>query len=64
MKELFNDYVSSLETYIMFQIKQEALKLTPELTAKGRKPISLAMGAPVELPPALVQNAIKKSYRQ
>ena len=40
MKELFNDYVQSLETYIMFQIKQETQRLTPELTAKGRKPIS------------------------
>ncbi len=61
MKELFNDYVSSLETYIMFQIKQEAQRLTPELTKRGRKPISLSMGAPVEEPPALVQNAIKKA---
>lgn len=61
MKELFNDYVSSLETYIMFQIKQEAQRLAPELTARGRKPISLSMGAPVEMPPELVQNAIKKA---
>ena len=61
MKELFNNYVSSLETYIMFRIKQEALKLTPELTARNRKPISLAMGAPVEMPPELVQNALKKA---
>ena len=61
MKELFNDYVSSLETYIMFQIKQEAQRLTPELTAKGRAPISLAMGAPVEMPPEFVQTALKKA---
>ena len=54
MKELFNDYVQSLETYIMFQIKQETQRLTPELTAKGRKPISLSMGAPVEAPPEFV----------
>ena len=54
MKELFNDYVQSLETYIMFQIKQETQRLTPELTAKGRKPITLAMGAPVKVPPAFV----------
>ena len=54
MKELFNDYVQSLETYIMFQIKQETQRLTPELTAKGRKPISLSMGAPVKVPPEFV----------
>ncbi len=58
MKELFNDYVQTLETYIMFQIKQETQRLTPELTAKGRKPISLAMGAPVEPPPAFVNQKL------
>lgn len=61
MKELFNNYVSSLETYIMFRIKQQAIALTPELTAKGRKPISLSMGAPVEMPPELVQRELKKA---
>lgn len=58
MKELFNDYVQSLETYIMFQIKQETQRLTPELTAKGRKPISLSMGAPVEPPPKFVYDKL------
>lgn len=58
MKELFNDYVQSLETYIMIQIKMETAKLAPELTAKGRAPISLAMGAPVEKPPQLVTDKI------
>ncbi len=58
MKELFNDYVQSLETYIMFQIKQETQRLTPELTAKGRKPISLAMGAPVTAPPKFVHDKL------
>lgn len=51
MKELFNDYVQSLETYIMFKIKQRTAELTEELTSKGRAPISLAMGAPVQPPP-------------
>lgn len=60
MKELFNDYVQSLETYIMIQIKMEATRLTPMLTEKGRKPISLAMGAPVERPPQLVTDKIKE----
>ena len=58
MKKLFNDYVQSLETYIMFQIKQETQRLTPELTAKGRKPISLSMGAPVEPPPKFVNDKL------
>ena len=58
MKELFNDYVQSLETYIMIQIKMETARLAPELTAKGRAPISLAMGAPVERPPQLVTDKI------
>jgi len=51
MKELFNDYVQSLETYIMFRIKQRTAELTPMLTEKGRAPISLSMGAPVDPPP-------------
>ncbi len=54
MKELFNDYVQTLETYIMIRIKMETARLTPELTAKNRAPISLAMGAPVEKPPKFV----------
>ncbi|MBQ4123539.1 aminotransferase class I/II-fold pyridoxal phosphate-dependent enzyme [bacterium] len=63
MKELFNDYVQSLETYIMFQIKQETQRLTPELIAKGRKPISLAMGAPVETPPAFVHEKLIEAIK-
>ena len=63
MKELFNDYVQSLETYIMFQIKQETQRLTPELTAKGRKPISLSMGAPVKVPPAFVTEKLIDAIR-
>lgn len=60
MKHLFNDYVQSLETYIMIKIKMETNRLTPELVAKGRAPISLAMGAPVEEPPKLVSDKIKE----
>lgn len=54
MKKLFNQYVQSLETYIMFQIVEEAAKLKPELIEKGRSPISLSMGAPVKKPPQFV----------
>lgn len=64
MQELFNNYVQSLETYIMFRIKEKVAKLTPELTAKGRAPISLSMGAPTQAPPEKVvkdlQNALNE----
>ena len=59
MQELFNDYIQSLETYIMFRIKETVARITPELTAKGRTPISLAMGAPTQNPPEFVINALK-----
>lgn len=64
MKELFNENVKSLETYIMFRIKQEAAKLAPELTAKGRAPIALAMGAPVEPPPKFVYDKLIESLNE
>ena len=51
MQEFFNDYVQSLETYIMFRIKETVAKITPELVAKNRKPIMLSMGAPTANPP-------------
>ena len=54
MKNIFNDYVKTLETYIMFTIKAEAQRLTPELTEKGRAPIYLSMGAPSDPPPKFV----------
>lgn len=61
MKELFNDYVQSLETYIMFQIVEEVAKLKPELIEKGRSPISLSMGAPVAPPPKFVIDKLKEA---
>ena len=39
MQEFFNDYVQSLETYIMFRIKETVARITPELIAKDRAPI-------------------------
>ena len=47
-KEIFNDKIKSMKNYIMFEIKARQIELTPELTAKNRKPIALSMGAPVE----------------
>ena len=61
MRELFNDYVQSLETYIMFRIKEEVARITPELIAKNRAPISLSMGAPTQKPPKLVIDSLKSA---
>ena len=59
MKKLFNDYVQSLETYIMFKIGEDVARIKPELEAKGRAPISLSMGAPVKNPPQFVIDKLK-----
>lgn len=59
MQEKFNDYVQSLETYIMFRIKETVAKITPELKAKGRAPITLSMGAPTASPPKSLTEALK-----
>lgn len=61
MKELFNNYVQSLETYIMFAIGEEVARITPELIEKGRAPISLSMGAPVAPPPQFVIDKLKET---
>ncbi len=59
LKAKFNDYVQSLETYIMFQIKQKQIELTDDLTKKGRKPIPLSMGAPVDMVPEFAVETLK-----
>lgn len=61
MKELFNQYVQSLETYIMFSIEEEVTRVTPELVEKGRAPIKLSMGAPVAPPPQFVIDKLKEA---
>lgn len=61
MREFFNDYVQSLETYIMFRIKETVAKITPELAAKNRAPIALSMGAPTAAPPKRVVDALKNA---
>lgn len=63
MKELFNDYVQSLETYIMFRIKQKTAEITPMLKEKNRAPIFLSMGAPVQNPPKFVTDKIIEVLR-
>ena len=64
MQEFFNDYVQNMETYIMFRIKDTVSKLTPELTAKNRTPISLSMGAPTQAPPQGVVKALQKALEE
>ena len=61
MQKFFNDNVQSLDTYIMFKIKETVARITPELTAKNRAPISLAMGAPTQAPPKFVIDSLKNS---
>ena len=61
MQEFFNDNVQSLDTYIMFKIKETVARITAELNAKNRAPISLAMGAPTQAPPKFVVNALKNA---
>jgi len=58
MKELFNDYVQTIETYIMFRIKETVANITPELNAKGRSPIMLSIGAPTANPPQKLISAL------
>ncbi len=60
MRELFNDYVKSITTYIMFQIKAKANQLKPELDKKSRSPIFLSMGAPTENPPKYMFDVLKQ----
>ena len=56
----FNNEIMSLDTYIMFKLKEITAKLTPELTSRGRKPISLSMGAPSANPPKFVIDKLKE----
>ena len=61
MHEFFNDYIQTLETYIMFRIKEEVARITPELKEKNRAPISLSMGAPTQTPPKFAIDALKNA---
>lgn len=64
IKNLYSDYVKTLETYIMFRIKQRTAELTPELTAKNRAPINLSIGAPVQPPPQKVLDALANALSE
>ena len=60
MRNLFNDDVMSLDTYIMFKLVEETTRLTPELKSKNRTPISLSMGAPTANPPEFLIKRLKE----
>ena len=64
IKALYSDYVKNLDTYIMFKIKQQTVKLTPELVAKDRAPIMLSIGAPTTRPPEFVIDELKKALNE
>lgn len=59
MKQFFNEFAASIDTYIMFRIKEKTNQLKEELTKKGRAPISLAMGAPTAQPPKALLDKFK-----
>ena len=59
MKQFFNEFAASIDTYIMFKIKEKMNLLSDELTRKNRAPISLAMGAPTTNPPKLIIDILK-----
>ncbi|MBR1942585.1 aminotransferase class I/II-fold pyridoxal phosphate-dependent enzyme [bacterium] len=59
MKQFFNEFAAAIDTYIMFKIKEKTAQLANELTKKGRKPISLAMGAPTTPPPKMLIEGLK-----
>ena len=59
-EKLFNKDVMSLDTYIMFKLKERTDELREELTNKNRAPISLSMGAPTMMPPKKLLDRVKE----
>lgn len=60
IEKLFNKDVMSLDTYIMFRLKEETARLKDELTARNRAPIALSMGAPTANPPQCLIDRLKE----
>lgn len=58
--KLFNKDVMTLDTYIMFKLKEITEKLKPDLIARNRAPISLSMGAPTANPPKALLDRFKE----
>ena len=59
-EKLFNKDVMSLETYIMFKLKERTEELKAGLIAKNRAPIFLSMGAPTMFPPKKLVERVKE----
>ena len=59
-EKLFNKDVMSLDTYIMFKLKEKTEELREELTLKNRSPIALSMGAPTMAPPKKLIERVKE----
>jgi LL-diaminopimelate aminotransferase len=59
VKALYAQQCQAMETYIMFKIAQRVLDLTPSLTAKGRAPIRMSIGAPTVSPPKALREYLK-----
>lgn len=60
MKNLFNEDVMSIDTYIMVKLKEKTAQLADKLTQKKRTPISLSMGAPTANPPQALIEKLKE----
>lgn len=60
IEKLFNEEVMTLDTYIMFKLKEETARLKDELTSKNRAPIALSMGAPTAKPPKFLLDRLKE----
>jgi len=64
IKALYSESIRDMETYIMFRIAKRVADLTPELTARGRAPIKLSIGAPVVDPPKVLVDVFKQAMDQ
>ena len=60
MKNLFNEDVMAIDTYIMVKLKEKTAQLAEALEKKNRRPISLSMGAPTSNPPAVLIDKLKE----
>lgn len=60
MKNLFNEDVMAIDTYIMVKLKEKTAQLADALEKKNRRPISLSMGAPTSNPPVVLIDKLKE----
>jgi LL-diaminopimelate aminotransferase len=62
VKALYADACKDMEPYIMFRIARRVAELSAELTAKGRAPIRLSIGAPTAPPPQALLDYVKTQF--